>query len=88
MHTGIGALGPAAAAPGETVERDPAGTELTDRILIFGERHLRAVLDHSTAPTTTAAGHTEHCNLSRHAPITPPRTVTTTGSDAARYWED
>ena len=30
----------------------------------------------------------EHCNVSRRAPITPPRTVTTTGSDADRYWED
>ena len=33
-----------------------ARTELTDRILIFGERHLRAVL---TQPTTTAGGHIE-----------------------------
>jgi putative transposase len=33
-------------------------TELTDRILIIGERHLRTVLAR-TAPTTTADGHTE-----------------------------
>jgi hypothetical protein len=38
--------------------------------------------------TTTAAGRTEHSNLSRRAPITPPRAVNTTGSDAEQYWED
>ena len=42
----------------------------------------------SSAPTTTAAGRTEHSNLSRRAPITPPRAVNTTGSDAEQYWED
>ena len=38
-----------------------ARTELTDRILIFGERHLRTVLARY-APTTTASGHIERCN--------------------------
>jgi putative transposase len=49
-----------------------ARTELTDRILIFGERHLRTVLA-GTAPTPTAADHTEHSSFVRHAPIIPPR---------------
>ena len=40
-----------------------------------------------TAPATTAAGRSEHCNVFRRSPITAPQTVTTTGSDADRYWE-
>ena len=64
-----------------------ARTELTDRILIFGERHLRTVLAH-TAPTTTGDGHTERYNFSHHALILPLRILTAGGSDAARSWED
>ncbi len=47
---------------------------LTDRILIFGERHLRTVL-------------AQYCGYGRHAPIIPLRILTTRGSDADRYWE-
>src|SRR5512132_896789 len=45
-----------------------ARTELTDRILIFGERHLRTALRRYSTHTT-AADRTEHCNVSRRAPI-------------------
>ena len=41
-------------------------TEVTDRMLIFGERHLRLVL----------AGYAAHCNghrPHRHRPLRPPR---------------
>jgi len=55
--------------------------ELTDRILIFGERHLR------TAPTTTVGGHIARCDFTRHAPNLQPQTLTPGGSDADRYWE-
>jgi putative transposase len=48
-----------------------ARTELTDRILIFGEHHLRIVWP-GTPPTTTASGHIERCNFARHATILPP----------------
>jgi hypothetical protein len=36
---------------------------------------------------TTAAGHTEHCNFTHHAPITPPRISTTSGSGAGKFSE-
>ena len=36
-----------------------ARTELIDRILIFGERHLRTILAQYSAPTTTEGGHVE-----------------------------
>jgi transposase InsO family protein len=67
-----------------------ARTELTDRILIFGERHLRTVLAYYSAHYN---GRRPHRALQRVPPRpdhpTPaPRTVTTTGSDADRYWED
>jgi putative transposase len=61
-----------------------ARTELTDRILIFGERHLRTVLA-GTAPTTTAADHTEHSSFVRHAPIIPLHVSTTRGSGADQF---
>ena len=47
-----------------------AQTELTDRILIFGKRHLQAVLARYSAHSTIA-DHIEHCDSSRHALITP-----------------
>ena len=51
-----------------------ARTELTDRILIFGERHLRTVLAQYGAHYN-GRGHTEpSLQFSRHAPIIPPRT--------------
>jgi hypothetical protein len=60
-------------------------TELTDRILIFGERHLRTVLTR-TARTTTGGGHIERCDYSHHDPIIPLRILSTGGSGAGRYW--
>jgi transposase InsO family protein len=47
-----------------------ARTELTDCILILGERHCGPSLP-STAPTTTAGGHIERCDFTRHAQIIP-----------------
>jgi len=64
-----------------------ARTELTDHILIFGERHLRTVSP-STAPTTTAGGHIERCDFHRHDPNIPHRILTSTASDADQRWED
>ena len=61
-----------------------ARTELTDRILIFGERHLRTVLA-GTAPTTTAVDHSEHSSFVRHAPIIPLHVSTTRGSGADQF---
>src|SRR5688500_17316125 len=60
-------------------------TELTDRLLIFGERHLRTVL----------AQYGAHYNGRPHRalqlqpprPDTPLRISTTTGSDADRCWQ-
>ncbi len=50
-------------------------TELTDRILIFGERHLRTVLTQFGAHYNGRRPH-ERYNFSHHAPIFPPRTLT------------
>jgi hypothetical protein len=61
-------------------------TELTDRILIFGERHLRHVLTRYAAHYNPV-GHTVRCNFARHAPIIPPRVSTTRESDADRCSE-
>ncbi len=64
-----------------------ARTELTDRILILGERHLRTVLAQFGAHYN---GRRPHRALQRVPPRPdhPPRTVITTGSDTAQYWED
>jgi hypothetical protein len=64
-----------------------ARTELTDRTLVFGERHSCETSWPGTPPTTTAAGHIEHCNFAHHAPIIPPRTSTTSESGAGRFSE-
>jgi putative transposase len=48
-----------------------ARTEFTDRILIFGERHLRT-FSPGTAPITTGGGHVGRCDFSRRAPIIAP----------------
>jgi transposase InsO family protein len=60
-------------------------TELTDPILIFGERHLRTVLA-STAPTTTGDGPIELCGFSHPSQINPPQTLPTDGSSADPSW--
>jgi transposase InsO family protein len=62
-------------------------TELTDRILIFGERHLRSVLAQFGAHYNGRRPH-RALNFSHHALIFPLQTLTTGGSDAVRYWED
>jgi hypothetical protein len=47
-------------------------TELTARMLIFGERHLRRVLaEYSDA--TTSGGRIERCTCAHHAPNGPFR---------------
>jgi len=63
-----------------------ARTELTDRILILGERHCETSWP-GTPPTTTAAGHIERCNVAHHAPIIPPRVSTASESGADRCLE-
>jgi putative transposase len=45
----------------------------TDRMLIFGQRHLRQTL-HATPGTTTGDDHIAHWNSSRHDPTVPPST--------------
>ena len=47
-----------------------ARTEVTDRMLIFGERHLRSVLA-EYAGTTTDNGHTEAADSARPGPNHP-----------------
>ena len=61
-------------------------TELTDRMLIFGERHLRTVL---TRYGSHYNGRRPHRALGyyRHAPIIPHRILTAGGSNAGRCWE-
>jgi putative transposase len=61
-------------------------TELTDRLLIFGERHLRTALA-GTPATTTAGGHIERCNFARHAPTIPRWISTISGSGVGRFSE-
>jgi transposase InsO family protein len=62
-------------------------TELTDRILIFGDDTCGPSSSH-TAPTTTGGGPIEHFDLSRHVLNIPPRTPATGGSRASQCWED
>ena len=60
-----------------------ARTEVTDRMLIFGERHLRAVLA-GYAAHYNGHGPIERCNCARPDPITPSPTSPASGSDADR----
>ena len=57
-------------------------TELTDRMLIFSERHLRRSLP-PTPRTTTPSGRTERCNCVRHARhrLFPSRFTAGSGAD-------
>ena len=58
-------------------------TELTDRMLIFGERHLRSVLAAVLARTTTRGGRIERCSCVRHARkrLSPSRSTAGSGVD-------
>ncbi len=62
-------------------------TELTDRMLIAGERHLRRCSP-STPRITTTTGHIKPCACSRHAPASRPQTSSAIGSAAARSSAD
>ncbi len=57
-------------------------TELTDRMLIFGERHLRRVLA-AYAAHYNAQRHTERCNYIHHAQhrLSPSRFTARSGVD-------
>ena len=46
-------------------------TEVTDRMLIFGERHLRSVLAQYSPRTTTGSGRIERCSCVRRARTAP-----------------
>ena len=63
-----------------------ARTELTDRILIFGERHLWTVLA-GTPPTTTPTDHIEQCSFGHPVLIIPTWISTANGSGADRFSE-
>ena len=65
-----------------------ARTELTDRILIFGERHLRSRPRPIQRRTTTSDDHIEHCNCVPPRPDHPPRTRPPHGSGADRSSAD
>ena len=59
-----------------------ARTEVTDRILIVGERHLRTILNEYAA-TTTPPGPIVASNSTRPGPITLSPTSPSSGSNAA-----
>ena len=61
-----------------------ARTEVTDRMLIFGERHLRLVLD-AYAPTTTGDDPIAAANSARRGPITLSPTSPGSGSSAGPF---
>ena len=61
-----------------------ARTELADRILIFGERHLRTVLARYSTHYN-GRRHIARFDFSRHAQIIPARTLATGRSNAARF---
>jgi hypothetical protein len=61
-----------------------ARKEVTDRMLIFGERHLRTILA-STRPITTDGGPIGAVSSARLGPITLLRTSPGSGSSAGPY---
>jgi putative transposase len=62
-----------------------ASTEVTDRMLIFGERHLRLVLA-GYGPTTTGDGPVAAANFARRGPITLSPTSPGSGSSVGPFW--
>jgi transposase InsO family protein len=62
-------------------------TELTDRMPIFGERHLRQVLPR-TPPTTTWSDHIERFSCVRLVPERLLSSRSTAGSGVDRSWAD
>jgi hypothetical protein len=58
--------------------------ELTDRMLIFGQRHLRGYSRH-TSGTTTGDDRTAPATFAHHGRPTLSRSSTRNGSSAARY---
>jgi hypothetical protein len=64
-----------------------ARTELTDRILISGEHHLRLVLARYAAHYNRQR-HIERCTFARHATILPPGICTGSESGADRFSAD
>jgi hypothetical protein len=64
-----------------------ARAELTDRILIFSERHLRTVLARYGAHYNGRRPH-RALRLLPHAPIIPTRTATTGRSGAVQSFQD
>ena len=63
-----------------------ARTELTDRILIFGERHPRNCRRPIQHPLLRATAPIELCGFARPAPIIPSQTLPTDGSNADPAW--
>jgi hypothetical protein len=59
-------------------------TELTDRMLIFAEPHLRGVLP-GIRCITTDIGLIEHCSCARHVRKPPSPSRSTAGSDVDRF---
>jgi putative transposase len=58
-----------------------ARTEITDQMLIFGERHLRTIMA-VTRPITTGGDPIEAASSARPGPTTPPPTFPRSGSSA------
>jgi hypothetical protein len=58
--------------------------ELTDRMLIFSQRHLRWC-SRNTFATTTVDGHIALATFAHHGRPTPPPTSTLNGSRGARF---
>ena len=59
-----------------------ARTEITDRMLIFGERHLRTILAEYETPTTTGGDPIAAASSARPGPTTLPPTAPMSGSGA------
>ncbi len=62
-----------------------ARTEVTDRMLIVGQRHLRTILAQYEA-TTTDGDPIAAASSARPGPTTPPPTSPRSGSSAGPFW--